>query len=337
MATRKNRYLPQLRTLFFFILALEALSGGPASAQNASPIWEIGERNPLLGPTRERWNAQVSLEYETYFWRAEQFHEYRKVLARERNGDAWVHLLDQVEEWRAVLEQWSGDKLWEAAQVRLKTATFQNQGAFIARRLISLAADKGHPDARFEEAKEFWGQDGYAGQSAFADMELLAYEGHVPALLELVRVYEQGDGIAKDAARAYFWSRRLMERIAQDHSTIDKTLSQQDRGKAEAWLADGLPYPPTVKGSVPDIEFDTRKALEQAARGDALNIMKILDMYHSGNLLPQDLAKAYYWHMRLEEMHLSLDYRKKDILSKITEEQLRQTELWLSDGTAPPR
>src|SRR5207237_606106 len=125
----------------------------------------------------------------------------------------------------------------------------------------------------------------------------------------LALMYQEGEGVPKDAAQAAFWYRKAAE---QGYATAQASLGgmyqegkgvPKDAGKAAFWY---------------------RKAAEQ---GDPFGQVLLGFMYSDGEGVPKDVVMAYLWHnLAAAQGNRSAKNAREAVEKLMTREQIAEAQ-----------
>ena len=135
-------------------------------------------------------------------------------------------------------------------------------------------------------------------KAAFAQLKALGNKGDAPAQNSLGFMYDNGEGVPKDAVQAVFWYRKSAE-----------------QGNAKAQYNLGLMY---GKGDVPKDAVQAvswyRKSAEQ---GNASAQSNLGASYYKGEGVPKDLVVSYMWRNLAAAQGNEIAKRAREALGKI--------------------
>ncbi|MCC6622830.1 MAG: sel1 repeat family protein [Deltaproteobacteria bacterium] len=120
-------------------------------------------------------------------------------------------------------------------------------------------------------------------------LERGAGDGRIPAAMDLGRRYEEGDGVARDHARAlqvYKRARHQDARMAEARLLLEGEV-RRDPSQAIGALAE-----PARAGHFPAVD----KLLDLASEGHVDAQLVVADMYLRGQGIEQDAAEAAHWY-----------------------------------------
>lgn len=114
---------------------------------------------------------------------------------------------------------------------------------FIGNALVRMAHDLGLPVATFELALErLESGDDFKRSVGRGFLRSAAFDGHVPALVEIVARLREGRGFERDDVETYYWLLRSREAgldVEDPIRALESALSEAQRAKARGWLTLG--------------------------------------------------------------------------------------------------
>jgi hypothetical protein len=157
--------------------------------------------------------------------------EYRAFMVKEGWDPELLREFGQADAWGSELraEPRRAHELWKFYRQKGTREPFSS----LAHMLLVVAVHEGFLDARFDLAHselQRYGTDYY--------LTLLANEDHLSAQLELVKRYEDGDGLEKDYAKAFYWVFRALLKgadVSEQHRRLGKALSEDELGRVASW------------------------------------------------------------------------------------------------------
>ena len=161
--------------------------------------------------------------------------ENRAFMVKEGWDPELLREFDQMHAWgrELIAEPRRAHELWKV---------FREKGAreplsSLAHALLVEAANEGLIEARFDFA-----HDDLQRYGTDYHLTRLAHDDHLSAQLELVKRFEEGNGLEKDNAKAFYWLFRALLKgadVAEQHRRLSKALSEDELGRVASWFISG--------------------------------------------------------------------------------------------------
>ncbi|MDP6786508.1 MAG: hypothetical protein QGI13_05190 [Rhodospirillales bacterium] len=164
----------------------------------------------------------------------------RDYLVKEKWHPDLVEGFDQAVAWVRTLRQdpRRAYELWKVYREKGKKQPFPS----LADALLILAVDSGLAEARFEWARSYLDDDGFG-----YPLRELADADYLPAQLEFVRRYREGDDLEKDNAKAFYWLSRAIRKgakVMERHRLLSESLTEEEHRRVESWFKWNVPPSP---------------------------------------------------------------------------------------------
>lgn len=192
--------------------------------------------------------------------------------------------------------------------------------------------------------------DGGAFSDAVHWYRMAADQGHAPAQFRLGELYENGDGVPKDAAEAFRWYRRAAEQgfaraqfnlggayqrgigtaaNAEEAARWYRKSAEQGNAFAQNNLGQMYAY---GNGIPPNVAEGLRWYRAAADQGFAPAQINLGQLYRQGDVVPVDVAEAQRWYRMAWEQGVSdALYKLQSVQDELAEQAKRQRQKERSD------
>ena len=249
---KSRRTIRNIALPILLVLTLAQCSGTVPEHGEKAPGYYLDEEAPAHSlrtaqMVRKGWfsfgNPDAMRDYLRLFALNNSEEEARKnraYLVKVKWSSDLIKALDQTLVWGRAMRD-DPRRAYDLSKVHRDRGT-QLPRPFVASALLRLAANAGLPEARFDRASGRLDEDGKGSQ-----LKYLADEDYLPAQMDMVRRYTDGDGLKKDNAKAYYWLSRAFQngaKVSDRHRRLGDILTADDFGQVASWyMRDWTPSP----------------------------------------------------------------------------------------------